>query len=254
MPFPETRLTLIRRLASGGGDTDWRQFVDDYWGPVCRFAMGWGRLTLADAEDVTAATFQAIVEHDLLTRWQEQHAARLRTLLCAVAKNLMANRSRVEQGRKRILAELARQPKDALPASILTRPEPTSEQTDAFYRAWVEEFLGRCVDRLLQDLHAASKGDHFRVLYGHVCENLTMPEISRLLGVPVTTVESHYKAARKRLTQMLQHALRGHIGRYCETDAETEFASEWAALSNYLHEHGGLERAIRQGGERLGAD
>ena len=68
--------------------------------------MRWGGLSLADAEDVAAATFQAIVEDSLLARWQEQRAARLRTLLCAVARNLMANRARVEQGRKRILAEL----------------------------------------------------------------------------------------------------------------------------------------------------
>lgn len=250
MSFPETRLTLIRRLSSGGSDTDWRQFVEDYWGPICRFAMRWGGLGLADAEDVTAATFQALIENDLLARWQEQRAARLRTLLCAVARNLMANRARVEQGRKRILAELALQPQDALPASIWAAPEPTSEQADAFYRAWVEELVTRCVDQLFRDLHRIGKGDYFRVLYGHVCEGLSMPEVSQMLGTPVTTVESHYKAARKRLAETLEKAVREQVQRYSETDAETEFRSEWAALSGYLHAHGGLERAVRDAHER----
>jgi len=250
MAFPETRLTLIRRLSCGGSETDWRQFLEDYWGPICRFAMRWGGLNVADAEDVAAATFQALVQDALLARWQEQRAARLRTLLCAVTRNLISNRARVEQGRRRILAELAQQPADQLPASIWSSPEPTTEQADAFYRAWVEELLVRCVDQLFRDLHRTGKGDHFRVLYGHVCEGLSLPEISQMMDVPVTTAESRYKAARKRLAESLERAVRAHVERYTEGDAQADFQIEWAALSANLHAHGGLERALREIHER----
>ena len=40
MAFPDTRQTLIQRLATTSGEDDWRQFLNDYWGPVCRFAVG----------------------------------------------------------------------------------------------------------------------------------------------------------------------------------------------------------------------
>jgi predicted metal-dependent phosphoesterase TrpH len=167
-----------------------------------------------------------------------------------VTRNLISNRARVEQGRKRILAELAQLPKDLLPASLWSAPEPTTEQADAFYRAWVEELLARCVDQLFRDLHRAGKGDHFRVLYGHVCEGLSLPQVSQMMDVPVTTAESRYKAARKRLAESLERAVREHVERYSEGHAEADFQSEWAALSAYLHTHGGLERAVREIHER----
>ena len=34
MNFPQTRLSLIHRIAQDGKDDDWRQFMNDYWDPV----------------------------------------------------------------------------------------------------------------------------------------------------------------------------------------------------------------------------
>ena len=55
MAFPETRQTLIQRLATTSSQDDWRQFLNDYWGPVCRFAALRASLSPADAEDVGLA-------------------------------------------------------------------------------------------------------------------------------------------------------------------------------------------------------
>ena len=71
MSFPETRHTLIQRLASGGEAGDWRTFLEDYWGPLCRFAKRRGGLSAADAEDVAAQTLEAVVRGRLLDRWTE---------------------------------------------------------------------------------------------------------------------------------------------------------------------------------------
>ena len=120
MSFPETRLTLIKRLSGGGSEADWREFLHDYWGPVCGFAMRWGGLAVHDAEDVAAETFQTLIRSDLLARWRKNRAARLRTLLCAVARNIIANQARIDQGRKRILRELAQKSQDEIPDSIWT--------------------------------------------------------------------------------------------------------------------------------------
>ena len=245
MAFPETRLTLIRRLSLGGSDVDWREFLDDYWSPVCGFAMRWGGLKLHDAEDIASETFQILLSSQLLTRWHDNRKARLRTLLCSVARNVISNRARTEQGRRRILQELAQQPIESLPESIWSREEPTAEQSDAFYAAWVQDLLARCVERVMRELHREGKGDYFRVLYGRVCEELPVNELAELLQIKPTSVENYFKAAKKRLTEALEKAVQQHVGRYCEAeDIEQQFRAEWVQLSNYLEQHGGLERAV----------
>jgi RNA polymerase sigma factor (sigma-70 family) len=254
MSFPQTRLTLIRRLSTGGSSADWRQFLDDYWGPICGFAMHWGGLPLQDAEDVAAETLQAIVKNDLFARWQQDRTARLRTLLCAVARNVIANQTRVEKGRKRILGQLAERPKDELPAAIWAGPEASEDQEDAFYRAWVDDLLERCVQRLLTDLHGSGKGDCFRVLYGRLCEGMSMQEIAQMLQMQTTTADNYFKTARKRLGDAMEQAVRQHVEKYCEPgSADDEFRAEWSQLSAYLLEHGGIESAVRSCYQRIAA-
>jgi RNA polymerase sigma factor (sigma-70 family) len=243
------------RLSSGGNEGDWREFLDDYWGPICGFAMRWGGLVVQDAEDVAAETFQTLIRSDLLVRWRENRAARLHTLLCAVARNVIANQARIEKGRKRIMREIARQAKDEIPDSIWTSPEASDEQVDAFYRAWVEDLLERSVERLLADLHRAGKGDYFRVLYGRLCEGLPMREIAEMLQIKTTTAENYFKAAKKRLAGDLEQAVRTHVEKYCdEASIDDEFRAEWARLSEYLLEHGGIENAVRSGHQRIVSD
>src|SRR5689334_291137 len=105
MSFPQTRATLIRRLASGQRGPDWEVFHRDYWRPICRFIRWQGRLSEADAEDVAADVFETILKNDLLARWVDSRTAKLRTLLCAVARNILSNRRRVADGRGRLVLD-----------------------------------------------------------------------------------------------------------------------------------------------------
>ena len=100
MSFPETRLTFIERLASGDSQDDWRDFLRDYWGPVCRFALRSGAGNLADAEDVASQTFEVLWENRLLVRWVSNRSARLRSLLCRVVRKNLANRGRTRENRR----------------------------------------------------------------------------------------------------------------------------------------------------------
>ena len=75
MSFPETRLTFIERLASSANEEDWRDFLQDYWGPVCRFALRSGAGNLADAEDTASQTFEVLWENRLLVRWVSDRSA-----------------------------------------------------------------------------------------------------------------------------------------------------------------------------------
>ena len=106
MPFPQTRLTLIERLASGGSEEDWRRFVEDYHGPVCLFALRSGAKDFDDAEEIALETFEVLWKNRLLTRWVAHQGAKLRSLLCAVVRNLLSNRRRVQEGRQRLMPDL----------------------------------------------------------------------------------------------------------------------------------------------------
>ena len=74
-----------------------------------------------------------------------------------------------------------------------------------------------------------------------------MPEIAAALGIPLTSVENYFRAARKRLASILEEQVRSHVARYSpEAQREEEWRSEWSRLGDHLTTHGSLEQAVRQ--------
>lgn len=246
MAFPQTRRSLIQQIAAANDEAAWRQFVDDYWGPLCRFALRRGRLRLDDAADVAADVFVAILNNRLLARWIDQPSARLRTLLCSVVRNLLANRARIEQGRAELRDE-NRQELEGRAWIQVGLEEPSAEQADTFYAAWVEELLQSAVESLVAEYHRKSLGDHFRVLYGRLCEGATSRQVAEALGLTLSQSENAYKHALRRLRERLQELVRGHTERYGEEEnPEADFQAEWGRLIDHLEQHGGLERIVSQ--------
>ena len=246
MAFPQTRLTLIQRLADNASQADWRDFMDDYWGPVCRFAQGRGSLTHEDAEDVATLVFEAIATNRLLERWSQMRSAKLRTLICCVVRNVLSNRVRVEAGRARLIREHGGQ-LDRYAADDGFETEAPRDQLDAFYAAWVDDTLRVAVESLLSEYERAGKGDYFRVFYGRLCEELPMAEIAELLQIKLTSAENYFRHVRDRLGDRLKDCVREHVLRYSAApDPGDEFAGEWAQIGQYLHERGGLESAVRK--------
>ena len=254
MSFPDTRHTFIYRLATSNTEADWREFLTDYWGPVCRFAQRRAGLRIEDAEDTAAQTFEALIRNQLLVRWVAKRSAKLRTLLCSVIRNVLANKHRVEAGRVRLLRENAEVIDDRNGLCVIRDLDASAEEMDAFYTAWVEQLLDLAVEAILADYHRAGKGDCFRVLYGRLCEGMTANEIATALKLPVHVVDNYYKSARGRLTKELETQVREHVSRYClDENAEAEFRAEWAQLGKYLQDHGGLEDVVRRAHESLEA-
>lgn len=239
MSFPETRLTLIQRLAAGGSAEDWQGFLRDYWGPVCRFALRSGAGQLSDAEDVAIQTFEVLWESRLLVRWISNRTARLRSLLCGVTRKILANRHRVRAGRDRLA-------RDAADGSA--QPEAVDEhQDEIFYAAWVEDMLRRAVESIAADYYREGKADYVRVLYGRLCRQQSIAELADSLAIAPSSVDNYYRHARQRLAGALQALLRRQIECYTEPDgAEQEFQTEWQQLGVYLKEHGGLEETVRR--------
>lgn len=251
--FPQTRHTLIRRLADSGSESDWRQFLSDYWRPVCRFSARWGRLGLDDAEDVASTTFVVLLEGNLLQRWIVAPQSKLRTLLCSVVRNIISNRARVQSGRERILADHREMLHTLGTVETDDAAETDQAQEDAFYAAWAEELLQKCLGALHEEYLRTGRGDYFRVLYGRLCEGLGNVEIAAALNRKVTDVENYYKRARQHLADQLQAALADQVRRYCpEEDADDEIRVEWERLGTFLQGSGGLERAVRDSYELSG--
>ena len=239
MSFPETRLTLIQRLASGGNPEDWRTFLRDYWGPVCRFALRSGAGQISDAEDVASQTFQVLWENRLLVRWVAHRSARLRSLLCSITRKILAIRRRSRAGRDRLEREAGEQ---------WAQPEAVEdEQAEMFFAVWVEDLLRQAVETVAAAYYREAKGDYVRVLYGRLCQQLSIAEVAQALEIQPAAVDNYFRHARQRLTDTLQTLVRQQVARYSEPeDSEEQFQGEWQQLGAYLTEHGGLDDAVRR--------
>jgi len=247
MAFPQTRHSLIERLAGGGDEADWRDFLEDYWGPVCRFARQRGHLTLEDAEDVASETLGAFIRNNLLSRWSADRSAKLRTLICAVVRNVLSNRVRVEGGRARLVREHGAALDRYAAADGIDPAGLSTETVDAFYAAWADDLVQQAADGLLAECHAAGKGDSFRVLYGRICDEMPMSEIAAALNLAPAAADTQFRQAKERLSEQLRRLVHGQVDRYCRPEeADREFEIEWSRLRDYLHDHGGLDAAIRR--------
>ena len=244
MSFPQTRLTLIQRLATGGSEKDWQCFLQDYWGPICRFSLRFGARNLDDAEDVASQTFEILWEKGLLTRWTSHRSAKLRTLLCAVVRRILANRRRVQANRQRLAREMVDYLKD--PGEI------AEEQADVFYSAWVEALVQRAVESLAAEYYRQAKGDYVRVLYGRLCQRLSVSEVAGSLEISTSAADNYFRHAKARLAEKLADEVRQQAQRYSPPEEiEEETALEWRHLRQHLEAHGGLEEAVRRTYELL---
>lgn len=246
MSFPETRPTLIQRIATDNREADWQEFLSDYWRPICRFAARWGNLSFDDAEDVASATFEILVSKDLLSSWASKPAAKLRSLLCQIIRNLLSNQSRVNRRRQELLKENVAALKK-MDGIYIDEAVECREVTDAFFETWVDEVVQEAVDALFLQCQSFGQADVFRVLHGRVCEQLSVQEIAQCLNISPDTAHRYFKQGRKQLDESLRQSVQSRVEKYAAPqDVKSEFEAEWQALSESLMRRGGLESALQQ--------
>lgn len=239
MAFPETRVSLIRRIVTSGDAAFWDQFVAGYWRATCRFAMRIGNLQWNDAEDVASQVFEVIVRKSLLQSWLAKPEARFKTLLCTVVRHVVHNTVRTKQRETRKIADQIQHALDDGNIAV-------HEDDDLFHTIWAEELLRTSVQAVMDDYHREGKGDYFRVLYGRVCEQLSFKEIAEHLDLKITDVENFSRHARKRLANELERRVRTDIAYYTDfAEIDAEFRREWQNLADLLQRRGGLETALR---------
>lgn len=240
MAFPETRLTLIHRIAKGDDDAAWQRFLADYWRPICLFAKRIGNLSWEDAEDVASQTIDVLNRKELIGRWLATPQARFKTLLCSVIRNLVSNTVRSAHARARRTAEYAAD------WDAMTTQEVNQDDINTFYAIWADELIRGVVEALMWQYHRDGRGDYFRVLYGRICDQLTSKDLAEQLGIKLTDAENYYRHAKQQLTAQIETALRREIEQYgLNSDLEEEFRLEWGQLAAYFEQRGGLEETIR---------
>ncbi len=240
--FPETRQTLICRIANDSESPEWAVFLDDYWGPVLRFAMRRGQLKVVDAEDIAAETFVILVQQDLLAKWLSHPRSKLRSLLFAVVSNLISNRARINSGRERKHDQIAGSLMDSLNA-VAPQDKTQAEALDA---EWYQEILRRVLEEEMRRCMTQGKLDDFRIFYGRIVEGMSNSEIAASLGLTVAGVESRYRRIRADFTVRLRAAIRQTVERYGRQETEEEdFETEWREFSRFLAVHGDLEQILR---------
>jgi hypothetical protein len=161
-----------------------------------------------------------------------------------VVRNTLSNWNRVQAGRQRLSAELIRRWEE--------HSQAQDEQSAAFYAAWVEDLIQQAVESLAAEYYRNSQGDYVRVLYGRLCEQLTIAEVAQALEIKPSTVDYYFRSACQRLAEKLETVVRPQVERYCPPEeAESEFAGEWQLLRRFLAEHGGLEQAVSRAYDSL---
>jgi hypothetical protein len=123
----------------------------------------------------------------------------------------------------------------------------TDEQVDAFYAAWVEDIVEQAVESMAGDYCRNGQADYVRVLYGRLCQGMTIAKAAEALQLSPAVVDHYFRHAREQLSEKLKQRIRRQVQGYCPAEeAEQEFAAEWQRLGQYLADHGGLDEAVRQ--------
>jgi RNA polymerase sigma factor (sigma-70 family) len=231
MTFPQTRLTQIQRLAAGGSENEWREFVADYWGPVFHFCLRKDPQRVVAAEEITTEVFEVLWLQKLLERWADNRAAKLRTLICAVARNLMVQRFRSRKDVESLTSDVGAE----------------NAEVDSFYASWAEDLVRRSLDNVAAKYRREGQSDYLRVFLGRASEGLSIREVAESLSLPRSTVDHHFRHVRDRLREELGELLREQVKKCCDAEEiEAEYAREWEALQQHLQARGDFDQVLRE--------
>ncbi len=202
--FPETRVSLILRLAEAEDVRAWQEFAGIYGPALYRLAVRRG-LQSADAEDVAQEILFAVAR--AIERFQPDPAqAKFRTWLSRIARNLLADFC---AGRaKRPLTQLVSD--SWLQAADLSANPEASEDFDHEYRvAMFQLAAGRVRDRVTAETWAA-----FELT---AIQHQTTEQVSKQLSMAVGTVY----VARCRVIKLLRREVEQLEQRFADTAVES---------------------------------
>lgn len=184
---PETRLSLLARLANREDQTAWDEFVELYW-PVIYRAARYKGLQDADASDVTQQVLVS-VGRALEQRPHDPSRAKFRTWLNMVTRNAALNSLRSLKRKDRPTGDSVSQ----LQFNTVEDPRTDEEILDREYR----KELFRKAARMIQSEFAEGTWQAF---WETTVENRPIEDVARELDKNVGSIY----AARSRIIRRLR--------------------------------------------------
>lgn len=201
--FPSTRQTLIRQASatSAEGAYALNAVMEMYWKPCYRYVRLRFRVSDDEAEDLVQGFFVALIEQEILARYDSSRAP-FRPYLRAcldqfVWKDLERNRSEKRGGRATLV------PLDAETAL----PSGGGSPDEIFHREWQREMFALAAEDLRKLCDETGRSIRYEIFAAYDLADEPRPGYEHLAGthgIPVTTVTNHLAWARRELRRLLQ--------------------------------------------------
>jgi RNA polymerase sigma factor (sigma-70 family) len=226
MPFPLTRHSVVRDLASA--DPDARAAAYDalartYWRPVYLYIrLRWHR-DGEEARDLTQDFFARAFEREYLERYDPAKArfrTFLRTCLDAFLANTAQAAGRLKRGAGYSITAVDFAEADADLAASARNDDADPEQW--FHREWIRGLFSDALEAMRRRCDDAGHPRAFAVFQRYDVEEagaaprLTYAALAEELGMKVTDVTNELAWARRTFREIVVAALR----RVCATDEE----------------------------------
>jgi RNA polymerase sigma factor (sigma-70 family) len=200
--FPTTRASLVRAAAAGGPDA--RAALEDiisvYWKPAYKHVRLKWRRSNEEAKDLVQAFFAALLEQDILAKFDPEQG-RLRTYLRACLDRFVMKQDESAQRLKRGGGAVF-----DFEAAELELASANCSPEEIFLREWQREVFTRAIEDLRYAWRAAGKQVQFRIFEQYDLAEGERPQYAELAaahGISVTAVTNHLAAARRELRRLV---------------------------------------------------
>lgn len=225
--FPQTHLSLVRRVRSTDADTRARAqdaLAAVYWAPIYAHVRLTHRQEPADAEDLTQGFFVDALRRDLFARYDPERA-RFRTFVRRCVDSYVVNALQAEQRLKRG-GGASMLPIDAADVETRLTTEVDADPDAVFHREWLRSVLVTAIARLHEQYEAAGRRVHLALFerYDMSDDPPTYAELAAEHDIPATQVTNWLAATRRDFRAIVLDTLRDLSG------SDDEFREEARAL------------------------
>jgi RNA polymerase sigma factor (sigma-70 family) len=218
-PRDPRRRALVERLCSL------------YWRPVYKFVRAaWGK-SVENAKDLTQEFFAAVIDSDLIARYQPAKG-RFRDFLKGALRNFLAEAHRHGERQKRgggsvtIPLDI-----DGVETGAFARDLQGDTPEQIYDREWAEGLMADCVKRLKEQLRSEGKTKQLRVFETYDLASAdeappTYEELAGRLAVPVHDIRNYLSRTRGRLRELIVERISEYVASSDEIEEELQQLAE----------------------------
>jgi RNA polymerase sigma factor (sigma-70 family) len=205
--FPSTRHSLLAVVQAADSPAR-RQALDDliavYWKPVYKHVRGKWRASNEEAKDLTQAFFAALLDRNLIARFDPSRAS-FRTYLRVCLDGFVAHEREAGRRLKRGGGTVALSLDFAAAEREWEAADPGAAPDEIFEREWQRQLFALALADLAAEC-AAEKPAHYAVFAAYDLTDGERPsydELAQRFQLPATQITNYLAWARRRLRQLV---------------------------------------------------